>query len=117
MALKVNYEYFLNYYSEHSLHGAEIMNSFCDIDTTITKKIIFKDAYLVINSINGSKNKLDVIINVYTDSNKTDIIDSKEYSFVPSVEKYSGNFIEQGYNFLKGSVYMDSSDIFEENQN
>ncbi|MCO7177008.1 hypothetical protein ACFP7A_01170 [Sporolactobacillus kofuensis] len=79
--------------------------------------ITFEQAYHQIDSINGNKETLNIVVFVYSDSMKENFIKQKTYSFVPSISDQSANFYKQGYEYLKTvDDYSDAIDILEEGQ-
>lgn len=59
-----------------------------------------KNAYCKVATVNGSKSELTFEVHVF-DAEKKNLIDRKFYSFAPSVEESSKNFIAQAYEHLK----------------
>jgi hypothetical protein len=54
-------------------------------------------AYVKVTNVVGSKTNLTASVHFKSDDTQF----SKQYSFAPSVENGSANFIEQTYNYLK----------------
>ena len=67
----------------------------------IEKQQIYPAAYLQITNIEGNKNKVKLLLTIYADSTKASVVDYKYYTFTPSVDLGSTNFIQQGYEYLK----------------
>jgi hypothetical protein len=65
------------------------------------QSITFDSAYYQIDSINGNKDTLNLIIFVYSDSSKTNLVTQNTYSFTPSIADQATNFYKQGYDYLK----------------
>lgn len=63
---------------------------------------ILKNAYVRIDSINGTKNKLFLTVGFYNKANDSMIVAHQSlFEFHPSVDVNSQNFIKQGYDHLK----------------
>ena len=62
---------------------------------------IFKDAYISVYKVDGTKNALSVHLDAHKDKTKTDLIWRKVFMFSPSVKEDSKNFIEQAYLYIK----------------
>lgn len=81
------------------------------------KELVFSDAYIEIVSLTGTKNKIRINVNTYDTNSKENLIKMEEYSFTPSIEDGSENFIKQGYEFLKTlEEFKGAIDILEEGQ-
>ena len=84
-------------------------------DVTLESGLIVENAYIRITEIAGNKHQLNIIVNSYISQQafqdgKT-FLEQKLYSFTPSVEEGSPNFIKQGYEFLKTlKEYQDAVD-------
>lgn len=67
--------------------------------------ITAEKAYVRIDTLFGSKNTIILNVKSYFSQETYDggkePYESKEYSFTPSVEEGSDNFIRQGYKYLK----------------
>ena len=67
--------------------------------------IIVNNSYARIDSIFGSKSKIEFTLNYYINkdafSKNNSYLEQELYSFIPSVEQNSSNFIKQGYEYLK----------------
>lgn len=65
--------------------------------------ISVENAYYKIISVTGNKAKIRISVGVYVGQEHTvrPPIDTRVYSFIPSVAEGSGNFIAQGYEYLK----------------
>lgn len=61
----------------------------------------FKNAYIQIVSVSGCKEEITLQVYFYSNNTKQHLIETKIYSFIPSVEENAKNFIEQGYEYLK----------------
>lgn len=85
--------------------------------TIYGKELVFPNAYIEIVSLNGTKNKIRINVNTYDTKAKENLIKMEEYSFVPSVEDSSENFVKQGYEFLKTLLeFKGALDVLEEGQ-
>jgi hypothetical protein len=63
---------------------------------------ILRNAYVRIDSINGTKNKLFMTVGFYNKANDLMIVAYQNlYEFYPNVNDDSQNFIKQGYEHLK----------------
>jgi hypothetical protein len=63
---------------------------------------ILRNAYVRIDSINGTKNKLFMTVGFYSKSNDLMLVAHQNlYEFCPNVNDDSQNFIKQGYDYLK----------------
>ena len=56
-----------------------------------------KDCYIKVESINGNKQKIRITVHCKGDG----IVVEKFYSFTPSTDNDSENFIKQAYEYLK----------------
>jgi hypothetical protein len=63
-------------------------------------ELVATNAYCRVAAIQGSKSSLTVDVWVY-DISKKNVLDRRVYTFEPSVEKSSLNFIAQAYEHLK----------------
>lgn len=91
------------------------------LQQTVTTKsgIEVQDAYVRIDSVNGNKQQLGIIVRVYKDKAAADgnyaYLENRYYNFEPSVETGSPNFIKQGYEHLKTlPEYADAVDLLDE---
>ncbi|WP_257063424.1 hypothetical protein [Priestia megaterium] len=81
------------------------------------KDLHFDMAYHEISSYSGTKEKTDFIMSVYDNSEKTNLIDQKSYSFSPDIQEGAANIITQAYNYLKTmDEYKDAVDVLEQGQ-
>lgn len=76
------------------------------------------ETYIRIDTISGYKGGLDISVNSYASQSAFEAnegyLEQKKYTFVPSVEDDSPNFIKQGYEYLKTlSEYADAVDVLE----
>ena len=67
----------------------------------ITEVIHFPNAYHKITDIKGSKQLIEFIVGIFDNSDCTNLVGIKKYQFIPDVSEDSGNFLEQGYEFIK----------------
>jgi hypothetical protein len=63
--------------------------------------VIFENAYFKICQVSGSKEKVEMNVSIFKDSNKEIAIENKSYEFVPSIEKDASEWIKQGYDYMK----------------
>lgn len=65
----------------------------------------FTDTYVIIYQLGGTKDLMKIQVHWYVNRNarinKLKPIEVKNYSYIPSVDEYSENFIKQGYEYLK----------------
>lgn len=77
----------------------------------IEKNFTIQDAYYKIDSINGTKDQIEIKVAIYKDSLKQVSYAVKAYKFTPIVDEESLNFIKQGYEYLKTlEEYADAVD-------
>lgn len=77
---------------------------------------ILPNAYIKIDFLNGSKEKIILEIGIYSKKDGIKIL-SDEQTFNPSVLENSSNFIKQGYEYLKTlDKYKDSVDLLDDGQ-
>jgi hypothetical protein len=63
---------------------------------------VLKNAYARIDSVNGTKNHLSLMVSFYNKSNNLMIVAHQNaYEFEPSINNDAQNFIKQGYDYLK----------------
>jgi hypothetical protein len=60
--------------------------------------VVFRNAYIRVESISGSKNKLDVTVSTYKKANELKLA-TEYFSFAPVLDQ--SNFIAQAYEHLK----------------
>jgi len=77
--------------------------------------ITLPDAYIKVANVAGSKELMQLCIQVYTNElaakNKKSPVETTYKNFTPSVREGSENFIKQGYEFLKGlPEYLNATD-------
>lgn len=101
MALTMDYKCSLKYFNMRGRYDKDFFSNFPDVKEEISVDTTFPNVYLMISNINGDKNKLFITVDFYKDDSKTVIIETKNYSFSPSVDDNSDNFIKQGYEYLK----------------
>ena len=65
------------------------------------KDITFENAYIKITNISGNKELVILTVSIYSDNTQNNLIEIKEYNFIPNVENSAPNFIKQGYEYLK----------------
>jgi len=69
--------------------------------TGLSSSVEVKDAYHKIVSVTGGKKALDVILAVYESSTSVSPLWEQKFTFKPSVETGSDNFLAQAYTYLK----------------
>ena len=76
--------------------------TFKHIPTGFDTPAVLIEAYLRVDSLSGTKNKLFVTVGFYNKKNNEMVLAKQNvYDFQPSVESDSLNFIAQAYNHLK----------------
>jgi len=81
------------------------------------KEITFENAYIQIIYDNGDKHNRNIQIIIYDNAQKQNVIEQKNYSFIPNVEDNAPNFIKQGYEYLKTlDEYKGTVDLLDEGQ-
>lgn len=74
------------------------------------------DAYVKINSMNGTKEKMNMVVDILN-QDKTIFVKNNFYAFTPTLDDSSDNFIKQGYAYLKTlPEYEGAIDVLEEGQ-
>lgn len=117
MALRMDFDIKLIYTNDKIKYDDYFSNMFPELEMTIPKTVTVNNAYLMINKIEGNKEIMDMSLNVYKDETKDYLISTQSYSFVPSINDGSDNFIKQGYSFLKTlPEFQDAVDVLEEGQ-
>lgn len=69
------------------------------VKTIYGKEIQLEGAYITIGKLSGNKNGMQISVDVFTDTTKSEIIDNYQYSFIPLLN--GDNFIAQAYEYLK----------------
>ncbi len=117
MALKQNYKLILIYKNDKVANDGIFKSVFEDVPSEMEQTKIIENAYLMINRLIGDKNKVTFELEVYKDNTKSFLVESKHYSFVPSVDDNAPNFIKQGYEYLKTlDEFAGAVDILEDGQ-
>lgn len=81
------------------------------------KEITFENVYIKITNISGNKKLVILTVSIYSDNTQNNLIEMKEYNFIPNVENDAPNFIRQGYEYLKTlDEYKDVIDLLDEGQ-
>lgn len=85
---------------------------------TLQNGLEVQDAYIRIDTVSGSKNRLDISVKSYVSRDSFNsglgFLEQVTYNFVPSVADGSHNFIKQGYEYLKTlPEYADAVDVIE----
>ncbi len=85
---------------------------------TLESGITVDSSYVRVDTISGSKDSLLVAVNYYVSQDSFNegksYIKSEQFSFVPSVEDGSANFIKQAYEFLKERPeFTDAINVFD----
>ncbi len=101
MALVVTYNYELTYINTKIQLDDKFKSEFPEVKEQMTEIIKIKDAYCEIVKIEGSKEKMDIVLSIYKDKTKNYVLETKVYSFVPSASSDSPNNFKQGYEYLK----------------
>lgn len=70
------------------------------IDKIKTENVEYDNAYFKISLMTGDKNDIRFELTVY-DKKDGITLDRDHYAFVPDLDENSGNFIKQGYEYLK----------------
>jgi len=65
------------------------------------RELIFDEAFHQITNINGDKNNMFITVTIFDSAEKIYQLESKNYSYVPTLETGAPNFIDQGYEYLK----------------
>lgn len=112
MGMIKNYNYKIQYNPSNNheelkniLNGEQLsqLNDF-------NKVFLIENVYCKINNINGSKENIEISVDVYKDKEIKLLIERKTYSFIPSLDSPC-NFIKQGYDYLKTlDEYKDAVD-------
>lgn len=78
---------------------------------------MFESAYIKVLYVQGTKDKVEFSIGIYTNKDSLQLIRTQDYVFTPSVDNSSSNFIKQAYEYLKTlSEYEGAIDILDEGQ-
>lgn len=72
-----------------------------DPEDFIEKEQRWDNTYVVVDSIEGSKFGMSMLVVAYRTETKEDVIFRKRFQFTPSVANGSENFLKQAYNHLK----------------
>ncbi len=71
----------------------------------------YKNAYIKVCAVGGSKEMVDAVVHIYEARGDEKPLSIFRYSFVPSTEEHSCNFIRQAYEHLKRlPEYQDAKD-------
>lgn len=105
MAITVNYvkkiEYTLGEFNTVETYKNILTDTQLEqLPSVIEKDFVIVDAYCKIDSLNGTKDNLEIKLCIYKDEGKQVVIASKSYSFVPDLYSVD-NFVKQGYEYLK----------------
>ena len=103
MALIKNINYKLNLYEtdidynflEKIMSDTQI-SEINRIKNSINQNVLIENCYCRIDELKGNKDILEFRLCIYNKV-QTQLIESKVYSFIPSVADNSQNFIKQGY--------------------
>lgn len=101
MALTKNYSVELNYYCDGIHNNQALLSLYPDLVNNIKKELTLDKVYIMVNTIEGTKDKIEFKVYVYTDETKECVLDIKHYSFTPVVDQDSYNFIKQAYLYMK----------------
>lgn len=123
MALQINFNYNINYSLEREITYKEQLGNilteeqFNSLENIIVKTFNIANVYCKIDSFTGDKDLITINVGYYKDSTKAVKINNKTYSFVPNIQDTSGNFIKQGYEYLKTlDEFKDAVDLLDEGQ-
>lgn len=117
MALQMNTTITLTYTNDMVKYDENFKLNFPTVKESIVQTININNAYYMIDKIEGSKEELTIVLNMYKDSSKSWLIKVDTYKFIPSVANDSPDFIRQGYNHLKSlDEFSNAIDILEEGQ-
>ena len=82
--------------------GANLECLYPNLQSSISKGgDVIKNSYIRIDNINGTKQDINLGVNIYSDKECKFLIESRHYTFVPSTGDNSFNFVKQGYEYLK----------------
>ena len=70
------------------------------IEDFVVQKKVHPNAYIKIDSLDGNKNMVKLLVFVY-DEKDGKVIEKKSFNFSPALGNESANFIQQGYEYLK----------------
>ncbi|OME37875.1 hypothetical protein BSK46_14185 [Paenibacillus odorifer] len=106
MAIKKDYGLVVNYRlgmstAKEMYDGILTEEQINQVEEQMNKTFSIPNAYHRIDGVEGTKEKLDIKLNIYSNDLGIKLITSKTYSFVPSVEDNSSNYHKQGYEYLK----------------
>ena len=89
-----------------------------DYEITIHgKNVMFEDAYIAIESVNGDKNSMGLVVGIYDGRERVNKIKVFSHFFIPNVSDDADNIYKQGYNNLKNQPkFIGAIDILEEGQ-
>lgn len=80
-------------------------------------EVPFEKAYVQVTRISGDKEFLEFYLSVYDTEAKENLIETRIYSFVPSIEDDATNFYKQIYTYAKTlPEYEDAIDVLEPGQ-
>lgn len=88
-------------FSNEKLRHDEVFSEVTGLSPEMVQKSIVKDAYCVVDNINGDKEKMYYQMVIYVDDNKDKILDSFKYSFQPDTSVNSLNYHTQCYEHAK----------------
>lgn len=71
------------------------------IESTVDKEFVIENAYIKIITVNGSKEKIELLVGTYSNIAAEHLLQLKRHSFIPDTTDPSDNFIKQGYEYLK----------------
>lgn len=72
-----------------------------DASDSVVQEHFYPEAYVKVENVFGSKEWMTAKVVVYADSTKEKAVSRKSYSFAPSVDDESSNFIRQAYLHIK----------------
>jgi hypothetical protein len=85
--------------------------------STIDQNVTISGCYAKITYISGDKNAINMVVTLYKSYTTQTVLETKNYSFVPTVTDSATNFIKQGYEYLKTlSDFSSASNVLESGQ-
>lgn len=101
MAIKKTISVPIEYISDKLLTN-ETVRSALNLDYKTIQSISVKNAYIVVQEISGTKEYISFTLNIYKDSTKVALIETRRMGFTPDVSSDStANYHTQIYNYIK----------------
>lgn len=72
-----------------------------DPDDVIMQERTIKDAYIVIDDYNGTKNSVNITVSIYKDRTKEELVERYLYTMPHNVGNDAQNLIKQAYLYVK----------------